>query len=119
MVMLMVKAGAAVDEFIEQLIPLLSPGDVIIDGGNTHYTETERRTTYVESKGLLYIGTGVSGGEEVGLAVFAQRERGRCLGDCEQRCFPVAEERGFPPCREQVELLLRHAQLPGLPGVEV
>jgi 6-phosphogluconate dehydrogenase len=63
-VMLMVKAGAAVDDFIEQLIPLLSPGDIIIDGGNTHYTETQRRTTYVESKGLLYIGTGVSGGEE-------------------------------------------------------
>ena len=63
-VMLMVKAGAAVDEFIDKLIPLLSPGDVIIDGGNTHYTETERRTEYVESKGLLYIGTGVSGGEE-------------------------------------------------------
>jgi 6-phosphogluconate dehydrogenase len=63
-VMLMVKAGAAVDEFIEKLIPLLSPGDVIIDGGNTHFTETERRTAYVESKRLLYIGTGVSGGEE-------------------------------------------------------
>lgn len=63
-VMLMVKAGPAVDEFIEKLIPLLSPGDVIIDGGNTHYTETERRTKYVESKELLYIGTGVSGGEE-------------------------------------------------------
>lgn len=63
-VMLMVKAGAAVDEFIEKLIPLLSPGDVIIDGGNTHFSETERRTEYVESKGLLYIGTGVSGGEE-------------------------------------------------------
>jgi len=63
-VMLMVKAGAAVDEFIERLIPLLSPGDVIIDGGNTHFSETERRTQYVESKGLLYIGTGVSGGEE-------------------------------------------------------
>jgi 6-phosphogluconate dehydrogenase len=63
-VMLMVKAGPAVDEFIEQLIPLLSPGDLIIDGGNTHFTDTERRTGYVESKGLLYIGTGVSGGEE-------------------------------------------------------
>jgi len=63
-VMLMVKAGPAVDEFIEKLIPLLSPGDVIIDGGNTHFSDTERRTTYVESKGLLYIGTGVSGGEE-------------------------------------------------------
>ncbi len=63
-VMLMVKAGPAVDEFIEKLIPLLQPGDVIIDGGNTLFSETERRTKYVESKGLLYIGTGVSGGEE-------------------------------------------------------
>ncbi|MBU4272589.1 MAG: NADP-dependent phosphogluconate dehydrogenase [Planctomycetes bacterium] len=63
-VMLMVKAGPAVDEFIEKLIPLLEPGDVIIDGGNTHFSETERRTKYVESKGLLYVGTGVSGGEE-------------------------------------------------------
>ena len=66
-VMLMVKAGAAVDEFIEKLLPLLSPGDVLIDGGNTHFSETERRTAYVESKGLLYVGTGVSGGEEGGL----------------------------------------------------
>jgi len=63
-VMLMVKAGPAVDAFIEKLIPLLEPGDVIIDGGNTHFSETERRTEYVESKGLLYVGTGVSGGEE-------------------------------------------------------
>jgi 6-phosphogluconate dehydrogenase len=62
--MMMVKAGAAVDSLIDQLIPLLAPGDVIIDGGNEHYTNTERRTQYVESKGLLYIGTGVSGGEE-------------------------------------------------------
>ncbi len=63
-VMLMVKAGPAVDEFIERLIPLLAPGDVIIDGGNTLFSDTERRTNYVESKGLLYVGTGVSGGEE-------------------------------------------------------
>jgi 6-phosphogluconate dehydrogenase len=63
-VMLMVKAGPAVDDFIEKLIPLLQPGDVIIDGGNTLFSETERRTKYVESKGLLYVGTGVSGGEE-------------------------------------------------------
>ena len=63
-VMLMVKAGPAVDEFIEHLIGLLSPGDVIIDGGNTYFLDTERRTQYVESKGLLFIGTGVSGGEE-------------------------------------------------------
>lgn len=63
-VMLMVKAGKAVDDLIELLIPLLEPGDVIIDGGNTHFPDTNRRTQYVESKGLLYIGTGVSGGEE-------------------------------------------------------
>jgi 6-phosphogluconate dehydrogenase len=63
-VMLMVKAGPAVDDLIEQLLPLLARGDVIIDGGNTYYLDTERRTKHVESKGLLYIGTGVSGGEE-------------------------------------------------------
>jgi 6-phosphogluconate dehydrogenase len=63
-VMLMIKAGPAVDEMIEQLLPLMSKGDVIIDGGNTHYLDTERRTKYVESKGLYFIGTGVSGGEE-------------------------------------------------------
>ncbi len=63
-VMLMVKAGRPVDDFIETLIPLLEPGDIIIDGGNSHFPDTERRVKYVESKGLLYIGTGVSGGEE-------------------------------------------------------
>jgi 6-phosphogluconate dehydrogenase len=63
-IMLMVKAGKAVDDFIEQLIPHLEPGDIIIDGGNTHYPDTDRRTAYLESKGLLFIGTGVSGGEE-------------------------------------------------------
>jgi len=63
-VMLMIKAGSAVDDMIETLIPHLSPGDIIIDGGNTHFPDTNRRTAYVESKGLLYIGTGVSGGEE-------------------------------------------------------
>src|SRR5579872_5468959 len=63
-IMLMIKAGPAVDAVIEQLLPLLSPGDVLIDGGNTHFADTERRTKYIESKGLLFIGTGVSGGEE-------------------------------------------------------
>ena len=63
-VMLMVKAGAAVDEFIEHLLPLLEAGDIIIDGGNSLFEDTARRVKYVESKGLLYIGTGVSGGEE-------------------------------------------------------
>jgi 6-phosphogluconate dehydrogenase len=63
-VMLMIKAGRPVDDFIELLIPHLEGGDIIIDGGNSNYNDTIRRTEYVESKGLLYIGTGVSGGEE-------------------------------------------------------
>jgi 6-phosphogluconate dehydrogenase len=63
-VMLMVKAGKPVDEFIEHLLPVLEPGDIIIDGGNSLFEDTIRRAKYVESKGLLYIGTGVSGGEE-------------------------------------------------------
>jgi 6-phosphogluconate dehydrogenase len=63
-VMVMVKAGQAVDDFIEQLLGVLEPGDIIIDGGNSLFEDTIRRTKYVESKGLLYIGTGVSGGEE-------------------------------------------------------
>ncbi len=63
-VMMLVKAGKAVDDFIEQVIPYLEPGDIIIDGGNSHFPDTIRRAKYVESKGLLYIGTGVSGGEE-------------------------------------------------------
>ncbi len=63
-VMLMVKAGQPVDEFIDHLLPYLEKGDIIIDGGNSHFPDTNRRTKYVEEKGLLYIGTGVSGGEE-------------------------------------------------------
>ena len=62
--MLLVKAGPAVDAFIEQILPLLDDGDIIIDGGNSHFPDTMRRCEYVESKGKLYIGTGVSGGEE-------------------------------------------------------
>ncbi|MGZ4972381.1 MAG: decarboxylating NADP(+)-dependent phosphogluconate dehydrogenase, partial [Limisphaerales bacterium] len=63
-VMLMVKAGAPVDEFIEHLLPHLEKGDIIIDGGNSLFQDTERRVKYLESKGLQFIGTGVSGGEE-------------------------------------------------------
>lgn len=63
-VMLMVKSGNPVDNFIEQLIPYLEAGDIIIDGGNSHFPDTIRRAEYLESKGLLFIGTGVSGGEE-------------------------------------------------------
>lgn len=63
-IMLMVKAGQPVDDYIEMIIPYLEKGDIIIDGGNSHFPDTSRRTEYVESKGFLYIGTGVSGGEE-------------------------------------------------------
>lgn len=63
-IMMMVKAGAAVDQLIDHLIPHLEAGDILIDGGNSHFPDTIRRTQYVESKGVLYIGTGVSGGEE-------------------------------------------------------
>lgn len=63
-VMMLVKAGKPVDDFIDQIIPHLEKGDIIIDGGNSHFPDTIRRTKYVESKGLLFVGTGVSGGEE-------------------------------------------------------
>ncbi len=63
-VMLMVEAGKPVDSMIDQLLPLLSPGDVIMDGGNSFFQDTERRTQHVEGHKLLYVGTGVSGGEE-------------------------------------------------------
>jgi 6-phosphogluconate dehydrogenase len=63
-VMLMVKAGKPVDDFIDRLLPHLEEGDIIIDGGNSFFGDSIRRTEYVERKGLLYIGTGVSGGEE-------------------------------------------------------
>lgn len=63
-IMMMIRAGAPVDEVMSNLFPLLSPGDIIIDGGNSHYLDTERRTKLAESHGLLFIGTGVSGGAE-------------------------------------------------------
>src|SRR3954470_15499019 len=63
-IMIMVKAGPPVDAVIDELVPLLEPGDILIDGGNTHYPDTTRRTRALKSKGLLFIGTGVSGGEE-------------------------------------------------------
>ncbi len=63
-IIMMIKAGAAVDEMIEKLCPLLEKGDILIDGGNTHFPDTNRRTQLLESKDMLYIGTGVSGGEE-------------------------------------------------------
>ncbi len=63
-IMMLVKAGAAVDALIEQLLPHLEKGDLLIDGGNSHFPDTIRRCKMVEERGLLYIGTGVSGGEE-------------------------------------------------------
>lgn len=63
-IMMLVKAGPAVDALIESLLPLLEPGDILIDGGNTHYADTERRTKWVEEAGFLFVGSGVSGGEE-------------------------------------------------------
>jgi len=63
-VMLMVKAGSPVDDFINMVIPYLDKGDIIIDGGNSFFKDTIRRTKELEEKGLLFIGTGVSGGEE-------------------------------------------------------
>jgi 6-phosphogluconate dehydrogenase len=63
-IMLLVKAGQAVDSFIDKIMPHLDKGDIIIDGGNSHFPDSIRRTKYVEDKGFLFIGTGVSGGEE-------------------------------------------------------
>lgn len=63
-IMLMVKAGEAVDEFIDQLLPFLEKGDIVIDGGNSLFTDTVRRTRELKDKGILYVGAGISGGEE-------------------------------------------------------
>jgi len=63
-IIILVKAGSAVDDFITQLTPYLEPGDIVIDGGNSHYPDSIRRTKECEAKGILFVGTGVSGGEE-------------------------------------------------------
>ena len=63
-VMLMVKAGETIDQTIDLLLPHLEPGDIIIDGGNSHWPDSNRRTKTLAAKGILFIGTGVSGGEE-------------------------------------------------------
>lgn len=62
--MLLVKAGPAVDDFISALLPFLAPGDIIIDGGNSHFPDTNRRTKYLAEKKIRFVGAGVSGGEE-------------------------------------------------------
>src|SRR5271156_6344174 len=63
-VMLMVKAGSPVDELIAECLPFLEKGDIVIDGGNSHYPDTERRVKGLKEKGILFIGAGISGGEE-------------------------------------------------------
>ena len=63
-IMMMVRAGSPVDELMDQLFPLLSPGDILIDGGNSNYEDTNRRVKLAESKGFMFVGSGVSGGEE-------------------------------------------------------
>ncbi|MGE3954725.1 MAG: decarboxylating NADP(+)-dependent phosphogluconate dehydrogenase [Parachlamydiales bacterium] len=63
-IMMMIKAGAPVDSVIEALLPHLEPGDILIDGGNSHYPDTERRVNELKEKGIFFIGTGISGGEE-------------------------------------------------------
>ncbi len=63
-IMIMVKAGRAVDAVIDQLVPLMEEGDIIIDGGNSHFPDSTRRTQELAAKGILFVGTGVSGGEE-------------------------------------------------------
>ncbi|NLA91617.1 MAG: NADP-dependent phosphogluconate dehydrogenase, partial [Synergistaceae bacterium] len=85
-IMMMVQAGQPVDDTIEQLLPLVEEGDILIDGGNSHFGDTIRRTAYVEEKGLLYIGTGVSGGEE-----------GALVGPS---MIPGASEAAWPHVRE-------------------
>ena len=63
-IMLLVMAGPAVDDFIEKILPYVEEGDIIIDGGNSHYPDSNRRTKYLKTKGIRFVGTGVSGGEE-------------------------------------------------------
>lgn len=83
-IMMMIKAGAPVDEMIEQLLSHMSPGDVIIDGGNSDFHDTERRVKEVEAKGLYFVGSGISGGEEGALhgPVCDARRFSRSMANC-------------------------------------
>lgn len=85
-VMLLVQAGKAVDDWIETLLPLLSAGDIIIDGGNSHFPDSNRRTQYLASKGLHFVGSGVSGGEE-----------GARYGPS---LMPGGDEKAWPPIKD-------------------
>ncbi len=93
-VMMMVKAGKPVDDTIETLIPLMEKGDIIIDGGNSNYEDTQRRMELVESKGLLYIGTGVSGGEE-----------GALLGPS---IMPGGSKKAWPAIKDMFQAISAH-----------
>lgn len=93
-VMMMVKAGGPVDDTIEALIPLLDKGDIIIDGGNSNYEDSQRRMDLVEAKGLLYIGTGVSGGEE-----------GALLGPS---IMPGGSKQAWPAIKEMFQAISAH-----------
>ena len=95
-VMLMIKAGGAVDDTIDQLIPLLSPGDIIIDGGNSHFSDTARRVEKVEQAGLLYIGAGISGGEEGAL-------KGPSI-------MPGGSEKAWPHVKPMFQAIAAHVQ---------
>ena len=79
-VMMLVKAGQPVDEFIEKLLPHLAPGDIIIDGGNSHFPDTNRRTKYLASKGIRFVGTGVSGAAKAGYLIGASFSDGAKSG---------------------------------------
>ena len=90
-IMMMVTAGAAVDWCIDELLPHLDPGDILIDGGNSHYPDTVRRTKALEEKGFCFIGTGVSGGEE-----------GARLGPS---LMPGGSEAAWPEIREMFQAI--------------
>ncbi len=101
-IMIMVKAGAPVDAVIDSLLPLLDPGDLIVDGGNSLYTDTQRRAAALEARGLNYLGTGVSGGEEGALNGPSIMPGGtRAAWDLVEPIFTkiAAEVDGEPCCR--------------------
>lgn len=94
-IMMMVRAGSPVDELMEQLFPYLSPGDILIDGGNSNYEDTNRRVKLAESKGFLFVGAGVSGGEEgalngASIMPGGRRKQGRGETDFAEHCGPSA-----------------------------
>ena len=94
-IMLLVKAGAPVDQFIEAVLPHTEPGDILIDGGNSLFSDTIRRTAHVEAQGRLFIGTGVSGGEEGARTGPSIMPGGRCR--CSRRLSTATFTTSFSP----------------------